>query len=397
MRDSLSIERVILIVIDSVGIGAMEDAPEWGDAGANTVGNIAKALGGLALPNLGRMGLGNLVEIHGTPPAARPEAAIGRMAIYSHGKDTMTGHWEMVGIKPEAPFRTYPDGFPQELINEFCRRAELEGVLGNKVASGTEIIKELGEEHIRTGWPIVYTSADSVFQVAAHEVHFGLERLYRVCEIARELLQPPHRVGRVIARPFVGETAETFKRTANRHDYALKPPRMLLHDVKDAGMAVMAVGKIGDIFSGEGITWGEHTKDNADGIRMVHHCMDRHEPGLIFANLVDFDMLYGHRRDVEGYARALMAFDEALPGLMAKLGPKDVLIVTADHGNDPTHHGTDHTREYVPVLVYGQPIQAGVSVGTRSTLADIGATVADLLGVPYSGTLGTSFAAEIRR
>ncbi len=390
-----NINRVILIVIDSVGIGAMPDAPEWGDAGSNTVGNIAKRIGGLALPNLGAMGLGNLVDIVGTPPAERPSAAHGRMAIYSHGKDTMTGHWEMVGIKPEAPFRTYPEGFPQDLLDEFCRRAGLSGVLGNEVASGTEIIARLGEEHIRTGMPIVYTSADSVFQVAAHETHFGLERLYEVCEIARDLLRPPHRVGRVIARPFVGESAATFKRTANRHDYALVPPHMLLNEVQEAGLSVLAVGKIGDIFTGQGITWGEHTKDNADGIRMIHDCMDRQEPGLIFANLVDFDMHYGHRRDVEGYARALIEFDAALPGIMAKLGDGDVLVITADHGNDPTHAGTDHTREYVPVLLQGKGIEAGVDVGTRPTLADLGATVADLLGVKYGG-MGESFASQIR-
>jgi phosphopentomutase len=390
----MSVERVILIVIDSVGIGAMPDAPAWGDAGSNTVGNIASARGGLSLPNLGRLGLGNLLEVAGTPAAARPAGAYGRMAIASHGKDTMTGHWEMVGIRPEAPFRTYPEGFPQDLLDEFCRRAGVSGVLGNTVASGTEIIRELGEEHLRTGWPIVYTSADSVFQVAAHEEHFGLERLYAVCKAARELLQPPHRVGRVIARPFVGESAETFKRTSNRHDYAIEPPHMLLDDVKGAGLKVAAVGKIGDIFSGHGITWGEHTRDNEHGIRMIHDCMDRGTAGLIFANLVDFDMLYGHRRDVEGYAKALIAFDEALPGIMAKMGPKDVLVVTADHGNDPTFPGTDHTREYVPVLLCGEPVREAAYVGTRLTLADLGATVAGLLGVGYSGA-GTSFAADI--
>ncbi|MFO7273586.1 MAG: phosphopentomutase [Bacillota bacterium] len=385
------VRRVVLIVIDSVGIGAMPDAAEYGDAGANTLGNLARKRGGLSLPNLGKLGLGNLVEIVGTPPVASPAGAFGRMAIFSQGKDTMTGHWEMAGIRPEAPFRTYPNGFPEDLIAEFCRRAGLEGVLGNKVASGTEIIKELGEEHLRTGWPIVYTSADSVFQVAAHEERFGLERLYAVCQVARDLLRPPHRVGRVIARPFVGTDRTNFTRTANRRDYALEPPRMLLDEVKDAGMAVLAVGKISDIYSGHGITYSVHTKSNADGIRAIHECIDRDEPGLIFANLVDFDMLYGHRRDVEGYAKALIEFDEALPGIMAKLGPEDVLVVTADHGNDPTYIGTDHTREYVPVLLWGKPIRPGVNVGTRATLADLGATVADLLGVPKTG-FGESFA-----
>lgn len=389
-----AVSRVVLIVIDSVGIGAMDDAPAWGDAGSNTVGNIARARGGLHLPNLGRLGLGNLVEVIGTPPVPVPAGAYGRMAIASHGKDTMTGHWEMVGIRPEAPFRTYPEGFPEDLLAEFCLRAGVDGVLGNKVASGTEIIGELGEEHMRTGRPIVYTSADSVFQVAAHEETFGLDRLYGVCEVARELLAPPHRVGRVIARPFVGASAATFKRTANRHDYAIEPPHMLLDDVRESGLAVLAVGKIGDVFSGHGISWGEHTKDNAHGVRMIHDCLDRGERGLIFANLVDFDQLYGHRRDVEGYAKALLEFDGALPVIMDRLGPTDVLVVTADHGNDPTHPGTDHTREFVPVLVYGKPIKPGVNVGTRPTLADLGATVADLLGVSYAGA-GTSFAKEI--
>jgi len=390
----MTADRVILIVLDSVGVGAMPDAADWGDAGSNTLGNMARARGGLPLPNLGRLGLGNITEVVGTPPAAEPAGAYGRMAIASQGKDTMTGHWEIVGIKPGAPFRTYPNGFPEDLVAEFCRRAGLDGVLGNKVASGTEIIKELGEEHLRTGKPILYTSADSVFQVAAHEERFGLQRLYEICEVARELLQPPHRVGRVIARPFVGTCAADFKRTANRRDYALEPPHMLLDDIKEAGLAVLAVGKIEDIFSRHGITWAEHTKSNSDGVRVIHQCLDRHEKGLIFANLVDFDMLYGHRRDVEGYSRALMEFDEALPGIMAKMGPGDVLVVTADHGNDPTHTGTDHTREYVPVLVAGELIRPGVDVGTRSTLADLGATVADLLGVSYSG-VGTSFAGEI--
>jgi len=325
---------------------------------------------------------------------AQPLGAYGRMALASNGKDTMTGHWEMVGIKPEAPFRTYPDGFPADLLGQWYQQAGVAGALGNVVASGTEIIRELGEEHVRTGLPIVYTSADSVFQVAAHEEAFGLDRLYHVCAVARELLQPPHRVGRVIARPFVGADAASFKRTSNRHDYAIEPPHMLLDDVKQAGLAVLAVGKIGDIFTGHGITWGEHTRDNSDGIRMLHGCLDRHEPGLIFANLVDFDMLYGHRRDVEGYAQALIAFDEALPGLLAKLEPGDVLAVTADHGNDPTFSGTDHTREYVPVLLAGSAVRSGANVGTRPTLADLGATVAELLGVAYGG-VGTSFVGEI--
>ncbi|HLO03013.1 MAG TPA: phosphopentomutase, partial [Symbiobacteriaceae bacterium] len=374
----------------------MPDAAEWGDAGSNTLGNIAKKRGALELPTMGKLGIGHLTEIPGTPPEPNPSGAFGKMAIYSQGKDTMTGHWEMVGIKPEAPFRTYPEGFPPDLIEEFCRRAGVEGILGNEVASGTEIIERLGEAHIKTGLPIVYTSADSVFQVAAHEGHFGLDRLYHVCEVARELLQPPHRVGRVIARPFIGEDQASFKRTSNRHDYALVPPHMLLNDIVEAGMTVQAVGKIGDIFVDKGITWGEHTKDNRHGVQMIHDCLDRHEKGLIFANLVDFDMLYGHRRDVEGYANALLDFDEALGPIMAKLGPKDVLIVTADHGNDPTFKGTDHTREYVPVLLWGEAIKPGATFGTRPRLSDLGATIADLLGVKFTAW-GESYADLIQR
>jgi phosphopentomutase len=396
VQRSGGVQRVILIVIDSVGIGALPDAQEWGDAGANTVGNIARVRGGLSLPNLGKLGLGNLLFVAGTPPVDRPAGAYGCMGTVSHGKDTMTGHWEMVGIRPEAPFRTYPEGFPPDLLEELCRQAGEEGYLGNTVTSGTEIIKELGEMHIRTGWPILYTSADSVLQVAAHEEHFGLDRLYHFCKVARKLLVPPHRVGRVIARPFVGESSATFARTANRHDYAITPPRMLLDEIKEASQAVIAVGKIGDIFSMHGITRLERTKNNAQGIEKIHLCLEAAEPGLVFVNLVDFDMLYGHRRDREGYARELIAFDEALPGIMAKLSPQDVLVITADHGNDPTHSGTDHTREYVPVLVIGAPILAGVDLGTRSSLADLGATVASLLGVQYSGA-GTGFAAEILR
>lgn len=390
----MPIDRIILIVIDSVGIGALPDAPAWGDAGTNTLGNIARRLGDLALPNLGRLGLGNLTEIPGTPPASAPEGGFGRMALASVGKDTMTGHWEMVGIRPDAPFRTYPDGFPSDLLAEFCRRARLDGVLGNTVASGTEIVKELGEEHLRTGLPIVYTSADSVFQVAAHEDRFGLNRLYEVCEIARRLLEPPHRVGRVIARPFVGTNAGGFRRTANRHDYAIEPPPMLLDFLTRAGYPVAAIGKIQDIFSGHGIASSRHTQDNSDGIAAIHAAMETQGRGLIFANLVDFDMLYGHRRDVEGYARALREFDAALPAIEGGLGDGDVLVVTADHGNDPTHTGTDHTREYVPVLLKGRSVRQGVDLGTRPTLADLGATVAELLGAPYTGA-GSSFAGVI--
>jgi phosphopentomutase len=388
------VERIILIVLDSVGIGAMPDADSWGDKGANTLGNIARARGGLVLPNLGELGLGNLLPIIGTPPVQSPAGAYGKMAIASHGKDTMTGHWEMVGIRPSAPFRTYPDGFPADLIEAFCQRAGVGGVLGNTVASGTEMITDLGEAHIATGWPIVYTSADSVFQVAAHEEHFGLERLYEVCRAARELLRPPHRVGRIIARPFIGEDRTTFVRTANRHDYAIEPPYMLLNALHDAGQSVTAIGKISDIFSGQGISSSLHTKNNTEGIAAIHQAIALGKPGLIFANLVDFDMLYGHRRDVAGYAAALLAFDRDLPAVQSQMRPTDILVITADHGNDPTHPGTDHTREYVPVLVYGAAVAPGALIGTRPSLGDLGASIAALLGVPYEGS-GSSFTKQI--
>ncbi|MFO7172527.1 MAG: phosphopentomutase [Bacillota bacterium] len=390
-----AVERVTLIVLDSVGIGALPDAAEYGDEGANTVGNLARAMGGLDLPNLGRLGLGNLLEVQGVPPVDHPEGAYGRMAIASVGKDTMTGHWEIVGIRIDEPFRTYPNGFPEDLIQRFIEATGIGGVLGNKVASGTEIIKELGAEHMRTGWPIVYTSADSVFQIAAHEEVIPLPELYRLCKVARSLLQGEHRVGRVIARPFVGDPERGFTRTANRHDYALEPPPMLLDFVKEAGLEVAAVGKIRDIFSGHGITRAIPTKSNTHGLDVVEELMAERWPGLIFANLVDFDMLYGHRRDPVGYARALKEVDDRLPRLRSLLGDRDVLILTADHGNDPTFRGTDHTREYVPVLITGRPIRSGAYFGTRPTLADLGATVAELLGVPWWGQQGESFASAI--
>lgn len=391
-----AVNRVILMVLDSVGIGAMPDAAAFGDVGANTVGNMARALGGLNLPNLGRLGLGNLLEVPEVPPVgAAAEGAFGRMALASIGKDTMTGHWEMVGIRIDEPFRTYPSGFPEELIERFKAAAGVGGVLGNKVASGTEIIQELGAEHIRTGWPIVYTSADSVFQIAAHEEVIPLPELYRICKAARGILHGEHRVGRVIARPFVGTPETGFTRTANRHDYALEPPPMLLDFVREAGLEVMAVGKIADIFSGHGITRTEPTRNNAHGLDVIENFMAEGGPGLIFANLVDFDMLYGHRRDPEGYARALAEVDARLPRLREMLGDRDVLILTADHGNDPTFRGTDHTREYVPVLLTGRPIRAGAEVGTRRSLADLGATVAELLGVHWRGQQGESFAGMV--
>lgn len=384
-------DRVILMVLDSVGIGALPDAAEFGDAGSNTVGNLARARGGLHLPQLERLGLGNLVDAPGVRPVGAAAAgAFGRAALRSVGKDTMTGHWEMVGIRLDQPFRTYMDGFPPEIIDRFTAAIGVERVLGNVVASGTEIIAALGEEHLRTGLPIVYTSADSVFQIAAHEQVVPVERLYTWCKVARQILQGEHRVGRVIARPFTGAPG-AFRRTERRKDLAVEPPPMLLHFLVQAGLDVLAVGKIWDIFTGQGITASEKTRDNAHGLEVMERFLHQRKPGLIFANLVDFDQLYGHRRDVAGYAAALEAVDAHLPRLLGMLGPRDVLIVTADHGNDPTFPGTDHTREWVPVLVTGGPVRPGAPIGDRPTLADIGATVADLLGVPWRGQQGESF------
>ncbi len=389
-------DRVILIVLDSVGCGAMPDAPDFGDAGSNTLGNMAAARqGGLQLPHLARLGLGNLTGIRGVAAVGAAAAgAYGKMAIASIGKDTMTGHWEMAGIRLNRPFRTFPDGFPPDIIAAFIQATGVSGVLGNCVASGTEIIAELGAEHLRTGLPIVYTSADSVFQIAAHEDTIPVAELYRLCEAARGILQGDWQVGRVIARPFVG-TPGSFIRTERRHDYAVEPPLALMDFVRDAGLEVLSVGKIVDIFVGHGITRAERTRHNQHGLDVIEQFMAEGRPGLIWANLVDFDQLYGHRRDVEGYARALEETDARVPRLLSLLGERDVLIFTADHGNDPTYRGTDHTREYCPVLAVGGPVRPGADLGTRSSLADLGATVAELLDVPWRGGCGESFASLI--
>lgn len=383
----MKITRVTWIVLDSVGIGELPDAPAFGDAGAHTLGHIAETVPGFDLPELRRLGLANIAQIADWAPHPAPEAAFGKMAETSAGKDTMTGHWELAGLHIPVPFRTFPDGFPEELIREFEKRTG-RPVIGNKPASGTAIIEELGEEQLRTGAWIVYTSADSVFQIAAHEEVIPLDELYRACEIARELtLHEPHAVGRVIARPYVGKPG-AFTRTPNRHDYAVKPPQpTVLNALKDAGYDVWAVGKINDIFSGEGITAAWSTKSNADGIRRMLELMEKPCRGVVFTNLVDFDSLYGHRRDPVGYARALEEFDRAVPELKARTGDDGLLIITADHGNDPVHHGTDHTREYVPILLYN-PRMAGRPLGTRSTFADLAATIAELFGVqrPPHGT-----------
>jgi phosphopentomutase len=387
----MGFDRVVWIVLDSVGIGEMPDASEYGDAGSDTLGNIARVRP-LHLPNLTRLGLANIRRFDGLQAVEKPEGSFGRCALASPGKDTTTGHWEMVGIHLDKPFPLYPRGFPPEIMNEFERRIGRRA-LGNKPASGTEIIKELGDEHMRTGSPIVYTSADSVFQVAAHEEVIPLSELYSICETARDILRGPHEVGRVIARPFVGSPG-AFQRTANRHDYAVPPPRgMLLDQLESRKVPVFSVGKIIDIFLARGIGRYEKTKSNADGMGKTLAAMEESERGLIFTNLVDFDMLYGHRNDVEGYARALEEVDAWLPELRNALRDGDLLIFTADHGCDPTTPSTDHSREYTPLLVYGRKARAGVDLGTRATLADIGQTVAENFGTNIPK--GTSFKREV--
>jgi phosphopentomutase len=379
--------RVIWIVLDSVGIGAMPDAADYGDVGSDTLGNIAR-LRRLRLPNLCRLGLANIKPLANLAPAAFPAGAYGRCALSSPGKDSTTGHWEMAGIHLEKPLPLYPHGFPREIMDEFERRIGRR-TLGNKAASGTEIIKELGAEHMRTGSPIVYTSADSVFQIAAHEEVIPLWELYKMCETAREILHPPHEVGRVIARPFIGSPG-SFTRTPNRHDYAVPPPRgMLLDRLDERGVEVSSVGKIFDIFLGRGIQDHVKTKNNDDGMAKTLEAMDSTPEGLIFVNLVDFDQQYGHRNDVEGYARALEQFDAWLPAFFDKLAEGDLAILTADHGCDPTTPSTDHSREYVPLLVHGPKSRAGVDLGLRSTLSDVGQTVAENFGTAISR--GTSF------
>lgn len=374
--------RICLIVLDSVGIGELPDAGSFGDEGSHTLGHISDRTEGFRLPNLERLGLGNIAPLSKVPAADKPAAYYGKMGEVSVGKDTMTGHWELMGLNITVPFQTYPNGFPKELLDEFESRTG-RGILGNKPASGTEIMDELGEEHMKTGSWIVYTSADSVFQIAAHEGIIPLEELYRACEIARELtLRPEFAVGRVIARPFVGEPG-AFKRTPNRHDYAVSPPEpTVMNRLKEAGLDVIAIGKINDIFSGEGVTRSFPTKSNMDGMERTIEVLKSEFRGLAFTNLVDFDSLYGHRRDVAGYAHALMEFDAKLPEIMAGVGPDDLLILTADHGNDPVHPGTDHTREYVPLILYSPSLTETGSVGVRETFADVGATVADNFDVP---------------
>lgn len=388
-------KRVFLIVLDSVGIGEAPDATKYGDVGANTLGNIAKFMKGLHLPQLEAFGLGNIAPIEGVRAVKESAAFYTKMEEVSVGKDTMTGHWELMGLRINEPFRTFPDGFPKELITELERRTKRK-VIGNKVASGTAIIEELGREHIETGAMIVYTSADSVLQIAAHEEVISLDELYHICEIARELtLQEPYMVGRVIARPFVGEVG-SFVRTANRQDYAVKPiAPTVLNYLQDANFDVISIGKIYDIFDGEGITEAIKTKNNDDGMDKLGIVIEREFNGLCFVNLVDFDSQYGHRRDPEGYAKALERFDIQLTKILPVFKEDDLLIITADHGNDPTFHGTDHTREYVPLLVYTPSIKHGKQMDVRKTFADVGATITHNFKVQMPPN-GKSFLLEIK-
>lgn len=392
----MQMERAVLMVLDSVGIGEAPDAADFGDEGSNTLANTAEAVGGLHLPNLGSLGLGNLTQVKGVPPSPSPRGAYGRMQERSKGKDTTTGHWEIAGVILERPFPVYPDGFPSEVI-EAVERAVGRKFLGNKPASGTAIIEELGEEHVKTGKPIVYTSADSVFQIACHEEVVSREELYAMCVKARGVLQGEHGVGRVIARPFTGRPG-AFRRTEGRKDFSLEPPRpTLLDHLSEAGIPVFAVGKIGDIFAGRGIFEGKPTGDNMETVDATLSYLDSApSPSLIFANCVDFDSVWGHRNDPEGYARGLEAFDRRLPELLAALGPKDMLFIVADHGCDPTTPSTDHSRELVPLLVTGRGILAGVDLGTRATFADVAATLAEAFGVANPGP-GESFLERIAK
>jgi phosphopentomutase len=384
--------RAFVIVLDSVGIGELPDAPAYGDQGSNTLGNIAKRIP-LKLPTLRALGLDRIAAIGEPAPRTAPQAAIGRMAEASPGKDSVTGHWEMMGIVLDRPFPVFPDGFSQQILDEFSRQTG-RGVIGNKAASGTQIIDELGPEHMRSGALIVYTSADSVFQIAAHEAIVPIPELYRACEVAYRLVGEGLGVGRVIARPFVGAPGH-FKRTANRHDYALPPSgETLLDRVKAASIPVVAIGKIEDLFAGRGMTHAIHTASDEDGMDQVERQLEAVERGFIFTNLVDFDTQYGHRNDVEGYARNLERFDARLAKVLPQLRERDLLVVTADHGNDPTTPSTDHAREYVPLLATGPRVRCGADLGTRRTFADLGQTLAEIFDVGRLAN-GTSFLGEI--
>ena len=387
------IKRAILVVLDGVGAGANPDAHAYGDDGASSLEHCAQAIGGLELPNLGSIGLGNITPILGTPAIERAKGGYGRMAEAGAGKDSVTGHWEITGVVLQKPLPTYPHGFPPEVVEQF-EHAIGRRVLGNKPASGTEIIKELGEEHVRTGRPILYTSADSVFQVAAHQDVIPLEELYHMCRLARNMLTGENAVGRVIARPFIG-TPGNFKRTEHRRDFSLAPLGTTLLDIlKESGKEVIGIGKIEDLFAGRGLTERDHTETNRDGMEATLRWLGRDFTGLLFVNLVEFDMLWGHRRDSQGYAQALREVDSWFAQVQQVMRPDDAIFFSADHGVDPTYRGSDHTREEVPLLAYGEPVRAGVNLGVRATFADLGQTLAQAFGVEPLAA-GTSFAGEL--
>jgi phosphopentomutase len=391
----MKFKRTFLIVLDSLGCGEMPDAKNYGDEGSNTIKHISENFD-LSIPHLAKLGYGNLTEIKNVPPVKDAMGYYTKMKEKSVGKDTMTGHWEIMGLEVKEPFRTFTDtGFPKELIDEL-EEATGRKIIGNIAASGTEIIKDLGEEHMRTGALIVYTSADSVIQIAAHEEIVPIDELYRICEITRKItLREEYKLGRVIARPFVGSNANDFKRTPNRHDYALKPfDKTVLNHLKDNDLEVISIGKIADIYDGEGITQAFKSKSNDDGCEILINQMDEDFKGLVFLNLVDFDALFGHRRDPQGYGQAINDFDHYLGTMLEKLREDDLLIITADHGNDPVHEGTDHTREYVPLLVFSKSLKDPKELDVRETFADIGATIADNYGVSQS-LIGTSFLKDL--
>jgi phosphopentomutase len=392
--EEMKIKRVIVIVLDGVGAGEAPDAAAYGDVGSNSLSNTARAVGGLHLPHMGAIGLGNITDIQGVPPRIHTHGAYGKMQERSAGKDSVTGHWELMGVYLSKPFPLYPDGFPPEVIDEFIRRTG-RGVLGNKPASGTEIIKELGEEHLRTGKLIVYTSADSVFQIAANEAIVPIPELYRYCEIAREMLQGEHAVGRVIARPFAGQDRESFVRTESRHDYPLPPIADTIMDkLLASGRQVYATGKIDDLFGRRGISKTNHTVDNEASIQAAIDFLAEDFTGLLFSNLIEFDMIYGHRNDVRGYADKLEQFDRRIPQLRQAMRPTDIAVIVADHGVDPTTPSTDHSREYIPLLVFGAQVMDDVDLGTRSTFSDLAATIAEIFDL-QPPEIGVSFLKEI--
>jgi len=393
----MKIPRVVLIVMDGVGVGELPDADQYHDSGSNTLANLAIKVGGINLPVMKSLGLGNILQIEGIPPVKNPIGDFGKAAERSAGKDSTTGHWELMGIINKNPFPTYPNGFPNDIICKFIALTGCKGVLGNKPASGTEIINELGEEHLRTHYPIVYTSADSVFQIATHEKIYPVDKLYKMCEIVREeILVGKNSVGRVIARPFIGAKNGEFTRTGARKDFSVKPPSKTVLDlISENNIPVIGVGKIEDLFNFQGITESTHTPHNPESMdKILEYFKGITQGGLIFANLSDFDTLWGHRNNYKDFAKGLRAFDAWLPKLMDLLNKDDILIITADHGCDPTTPSTDHSREYIPILVYGKNIRSGINLGTRKTYADVGETICDIFHIKGLGT-GKSFWKEI--